>query len=186
MTRIETAEADEAIFADIKGRNTSDYLLRTATQHHHRMSAMADAKANIIITVSSIVLTLSLGKTNDPELQPSLLTLTVFTLIALLLAVLAVLPKFRSYRDNGQPLPNFFNILFFGHFGALSREDFYRELSHALTQDKAVYATLARDLYALGVYMERHKYRYLRWSYVFFLAGFVLAALEQVVRFAFH
>ncbi len=91
MEQSEVKRARE-YFADIPERNTGDVLLRTAQQHHVALSAMADTKANIIITVSSIVLTLSLGKLTDPDLRVSVLTLCVFTLLALLSVILAVLP----------------------------------------------------------------------------------------------
>src|ERR1700710_827064 len=88
----------DALFGKVTERNTADVMLRTAQQHHVSLSAMADTKASIIITVSSIVLTLSLGKVDQPELRMSVVTLTVFTLMALLLAILAVLPKYRPLR----------------------------------------------------------------------------------------
>ena len=59
------ADANRSRFAHVPERNTSDNMLRTAQQHHVHLSAMADTKANIIITVSSIVLTLSLGRLNE-------------------------------------------------------------------------------------------------------------------------
>ena len=71
-------------FARIPERNTGDNLLRTAQQHHVALSSMADTKANIIITVSSIVLTLSMGHLSDPDLRVSVLVLSAFTLMALL------------------------------------------------------------------------------------------------------
>src|SRR6478672_2995404 len=84
-----------AIYAAIPERNTGDVILRTTQQHHVALSTMADTKANIIITVSSIVLTLSIGKLDQPELRTSVIVLMGFTLLALLLAILAVLPKYR-------------------------------------------------------------------------------------------
>ena len=48
-------------------------------------------------------------------------------------------------------------------------------------QDGSVYETMARDTYALGWYLAHHKYRYLRLSYIFFLAGFILACVVQVI-----
>jgi hypothetical protein len=172
-------------FLGILGRNTADYSIMAAQRHHVALSQMADAKANIIITVSSIVLTLSLGRMNDPELRSSMLTLAGFTLIALLLAILAVLPKYRPMRlQNIRQLPPHFNIMFFGHFAELPREEFMRLWSDALRTDAAVYENLTNDLYSIGTYLARHKYRYLRFSYVFFLTGFLVAAVEQVVRFA--
>jgi hypothetical protein len=183
MTRIERADEFEALFADIKGRNTADYLIRTAQQHHVHLSAMADTKANIIITVSSIVLTLSIGRLNEPSLLTSTIVLMSFTLIALLLAVLAVLPKYRPIATGGAQLPMHFNVMFFGHFAALDRPEYYREMAHALKNDPATYHALANDLYSLGYYLAKHKYRYLRFSYIAFLAGFLIAALLQVKRF---
>jgi uncharacterized membrane protein YbhN (UPF0104 family) len=76
----------ERLFAAIPERNTSDCLLRTMQQHHVQLSVMADTKANIIITISSIVLTLALGRLGDPLLRHASLTLAGFTLLALLLA----------------------------------------------------------------------------------------------------
>ena len=52
-----TPQEDRARFQGIPERNTSDNLLRTTQQHHVHLSAMADTKANIVITVSSVVLT---------------------------------------------------------------------------------------------------------------------------------
>jgi hypothetical protein len=175
-----------ALFADIPERNTSDNILRTAQQHHVALSSMADTKANIIITVSSIVLTLSLGRATDPNLRIAVLILTGFTLVALLLAILAVLPKYRPLKLQSTDLPEYFNLLFFGHFAELSRERYLVEIAKILKPDGSIYATQAADLYSLGVYLSRHKYRYLRFSYLFFLMGFVFASGEQALQLLLH
>lgn len=171
-------------FQTVPERNTADVILRTAQQHHVQLSAMADVKANIIITVSSIVLTLSFGNMDDKDLRLSAITLTVFTMAALLLAILAVLPKYRPLRlKPDAPLPPQFNLLFFGHFAELTRERFVAEVAKRMTvQGSTIYETMARDLYSLGYYLAHFKYRYLRWSYLFFLAGFVIATLIQLWR----
>jgi hypothetical protein len=174
----ETSSAAEA-FGRVPERNTGDAMLRTAQQHHVTLSSMADTKANIIITVSSIVLTLSLGRIADPSLRPAVQTLAAFTLISLFFAILAVLPKHRSLRVGEGAFPKDFNLLFFGHFADLSRERFLREIAAAMKPDGSVYETMANDLYSLGWYLAHRKYRYLRYSYLFFLAGFVLACGEQ-------
>jgi hypothetical protein len=171
----------EKMFAAVPERNTSDVLLRTMQQHHVQLSTMADNKANIVITMSSIVLTLVLGRLSDPDLRVASITLAVFTLLALLLAVLAVLPKYRPLKLVDGKIPPQFNLLFFGHFAELPRERFLAEIAGALKQDGSVYETMARDTYALGWYLAHHKYRYLRLSYIFFLAGFILACVVQVI-----
>lgn len=177
-----SAERPSALFAHIPERNTSDNMLRTAQQHHVQLSTMADTKANIIITVSSIVLTLSMGKVGEPEVRISVLTLTVFTLLALLLAILAVLPKYRPLHLNTTELPPNFNLLFFGHFAELPRERYLRELARLLEPDGSPYAAVANDIYSLGSYLAHHKYRYLRLSYLSFLTGFIVASAIQLWR----
>ena len=173
--------ASERPLGAIPERNTSDVILRTAQQHHVQLSAMADVKANIIITVSSIVLTLTLSRVNDPSFRTSAITLSVFTLLALLVAILAVLPKYRPLKlKAGEPLPPNFNLLFFGHFAELPRERFLAELSQHM-KPNAIYNAMANDLYGLGYYLAHYKYRYLRIAYLFFLTGFVLASVEQLV-----
>jgi pycsar effector protein len=169
-----------ALYAQVPERNTSDVILRTAQQHHVALSTMADTKANIIITVSSIVLTLSIGKLDQPELRASVLLLTFFTLLALLLAILAVLPKYRPIRLTTIELPPGFNLLFFGHFAELSRDRYLAEIARTLKPDGSIYAAMAKDIYSLGFYLSHHKYRYLRLSYLSFLTGFILASLMQL------
>lgn len=165
-------------FAKVPERGSSDHLLRLLQQHHVQLSTMADTKANIIITVSSIVLTLALGRINDPDLRLGLLVLGVFSLIALLLAILAVLPKFRRAKRLEGPVPDGFNILFFAHFTALDQQRYLEEMAQAMMPGRA-YETVVRDVYSLGHYLAAHKYPYLRWSYLSFLTGFVLASLIQ-------
>lgn len=176
------AERTTARFAHIPERNTADVILRTTQQHHVSLSTMADTKANIIITVSSIVLTISMGKVDQPELRNSVLILTVFTLLALLLAILAVLPKYRPLRLTTTELPPDFNLLFFGHFAELPRDRYLTEIARTLNPGGSIYEAMANDVYSLGTYLAHHKYRYLRLSYLCFLSGFVLASALQLWR----
>ena len=168
-------------FSGIPERNTGDVILRTAQQHHVQMSMMADTKANIIITVSSIVLTITLGRARDGLHGASAIVLSVFTMLALVLAILAVLPKFKTLKVSGDTLPGGFNILFFGHFAQLSRERFLDELTRSMATGGHVYQTMASDLYSLGHYLAHYKYPYLRWSYIFLLSGFVAAGATEAV-----
>ncbi|MCB1634376.1 MAG: hypothetical protein KDI37_10890 [Xanthomonadales bacterium] len=175
------------LFEGILGRNTADYSIQSAQKHHVRLSLMADRKANIIITVSSIVLSLTLSRLNEPELRLALGTLSFFTLVALVLAILAVLPKYRPMRlKDPDDLPDYFNIMFFAHFSELPKDRFFQLWADALRTDRGVYEILTNDLYSLGLYLARHKFPYLRLSYLFFLTGFVSACVIQAFELLFH
>ncbi len=182
----DTREQATHPFSSVPERNTADVILRTAQQHHVQLSAMADLKANIIITVSSIVLTLTIGRLAGSVQSLAALVLVAFTLIALFTAILAILPKYRPLKVTHHSLPDQFNLLFFGHFAELDRQRFLVEIARRMATDGSVYDTMARDLYSLGHYLAHHKYRYLRLAYLFFLTGFVLASVVQMIEFARH
>ncbi|GJM11051.1 MAG: hypothetical protein DHS20C11_33270 [Lysobacteraceae bacterium] len=171
----------DPVYAEIEGRNTADYLLRTAQQHHVQVSAMADRKANIIITVCSIVVTLVIGRSHEPAFAVPITILGVFTLIALLLAIIAVLPSYAPPKIRGEGrLPKNFNLLFFGHFASLDMARYELEMARVLAKDANVYRALVKDLYEIGYYLAHRKYRFLRWSYFFFLGGFMAAGISQL------
>lgn len=153
-------------------------MLRTAQQHHVHLSAMADTKASILITTSSIVLTIALSRLDQPHLRPALLTLAASSLLSLLLAVVAVLPTFAPgavHRGEARR-----NLLFFGHFGEMSEQEFLRSMEPLLQSDTLIYEAMLRDIYGIGSYLYRKKYRFLRLAYVALLAGFIAASAVEV------
>jgi hypothetical protein len=160
--------------------NPAINMLRTAQQHHVQLSAMADIKANIVITASSVLLTLSIQGVDDSDIRIALITLSLFMLGALIFSVLAVLPKFRSEPlgpHRGRPT----NLLFFGDFALLDEDTYTKELTKIIHQgNDAIFEAQINDIYQLGAYLQHQKYRYLRWSYLFFLLGVVAAAIIQM------
>src|SRR5215212_2961894 len=120
-------------FAGVQGRTSVDNLLRTVQQHHVQLSLMADTKASILITISSIVLTIALSRSGDPNLRIALLMLASAALVSLLLAVVAVLPTFAVPRYVRRDFTH--NLLFFGHFASMTEEDFMRSLADVLADD---------------------------------------------------
>ena len=156
-------------FEQLQSRTSVDNLLRTVQQHHVQLSGLADTKASLIITISSIVLTISLSRAADPHLRAPLLTLAVACLLALLLAIIAVLPTFAPRRSVSR------NLLFFGHFGPLTEDEFLDEMERVMSSDAMLYETALRDIYSLGTYLYRKKFRFLRFAYVALLTGFILA-----------
>jgi hypothetical protein len=165
-------------FGNVKARSSVDNILRTIQQHHVQLSVMADTKASIMITISSIVVTVALSHSGEPQLRPALLTLAAACLFSLLLAVIAILPTFRPRGAAGQPGRR--NLLFFGHFATMNEDDFMAELERMLEDDALLYETAVRDIHSLGVYLYKKKYRFLRLAYVSLITGFVLATVVEV------
>lgn len=170
MARSPEPLADEAV-----GLTASIYMLRTTHQHHVQLSAMADLKANILITASSILLSVIIALSADDDFAVSLAVLAAGTVAGLFFAVIAVVPKFRRSR------PDAFNTLFFGSFAHIP-EDEYLERMTALARDpNAILAAQVRDLYQLGCYLETRKYRWLRVAYGCFLVGLIGGGVAEII-----
>ena len=155
--------------------------MRTTQQQTLQLSQMADQKASILMGASFLVFSIAVSRAFSGHLPVSLAILAMFAFLSSLCAVIAVLP---SVSPKGEPQGA--NRLFFGHFAELSRERYLAEVAQILKPDGSIYATQAADLYSLGVYLARHKYRYLRFSYLFFLMGFVFACGEQALQLVLH
>jgi hypothetical protein len=140
------AAVDEP-FAAVTGRGPVDYMLRYTQQALISFTGQADLKASIMITACSIVLTLAFGHRATGEVERSLVVFTVFAGVALVMAVIAVVPKHRS---PGRSWPENLNVLFFGHFAYMSRDRFLSFLGQAAHDDESVYRLIATDLYELG------------------------------------
>lgn len=156
------------------------YLLRTSQQQLVQMSAMADMKANILITTAAIILGIAVARFDDPELRAALTVLSIFLLAALVLAVLAVLPKAASPQDE-RAFEADGNLLFFGHFTAMPEGDFMAQMTRVIERDDTIVQAQLRDIYQSGSYLQNGKFRYLRYAYLSFLAGILLGGITQAV-----
>lgn len=163
--------------AQVRARGSVDYVLRTQQQAALMLSGMADGKANIILTITSVVLTVSVAHLGDGRFGRMALVGSAFALLALLLAVIAVLPaRGAGGRDPRAVLGKRRSPLFFGRAAGMSPDAFWVMLSDVLAEDQRLYESIALDLHEQAEVLA-HKYRYLRASYLVFLVGALAAAL---------
>jgi hypothetical protein len=143
------------------------------------MSSLADSKANIMISINGLVLSVTIaGIAPRIEVYPVLLlptaVLLVTCLVSLVYAVLAARPRvsgrqvtLEEVRDNRA------NILFFGNFVNMPEQDYVQGMTELLDNPDILYANMIRDIYSLGGVLAR-KFRLLRISYTVFMAGLVI------------
>jgi hypothetical protein len=168
-------------FAQIESHGSVDYALRTMQQGLLHFSSLADAKANILITVSALIfsigLTHGLGQTAGLQFRPAVLVLLSGSALALVLAVLCARPG--RYRPNPR---SEINPLFFLHFAELSRESYFERMDDLLSDPAALTQAIVRDIYDQGVAVAHRKYRFLRWSYHTLIVSIALSLLLAFVE----
>lgn len=160
-----------------------DHFLRQTRVHHVQLSAMADVKANMMLTVASVVLTFSVGYLTDPAFQWASLTLILFCMATIIAAIYSTMPRVSAPPKPGEAGPGKTNAnpLFFGTFVHMSYEDYCDTIEHALNDPNESVELMVREIYTLGCFLARQKYRYLRWAYLIFLAGLLTSGFVQAV-----
>jgi len=151
--------------------NHLDQLIRQTRWHHAQLSMMADNKANMMLTAPALVLTLAIPRLAEPEFRWAAATLILSCLVTVVLAAIAATPG-RSRPGSPQS-----NLLFFDTFARMSYEDFARAMEETLNDPDQTYEAQVREIYTLGVYLARKKYRYVRFAYISFVGGLLLSAL---------
>jgi len=170
------APGDER-FSEVRPRNATDYMLRSVHEQLVQLSAQADLKASIVLTVCTIVLSLSFARSDDPRTSSWVLGAGLF--VSLVAAILAVLPSMRTRRPREEDV----DLLFFAQFAQLERDRYEARMAEMMASDASVYGTMVRNIHNQGTYLMTHKYRYLRISYIGLLvAAFAGAVTELGVR----
>lgn len=157
-------------------------FFRANYRNHINLSAIADNKANIMISVNSIlisVLITIMTWRNITEVTPRIILPAVIFLItglaSLIFAVLSARPKVTNVNKE---LIDFEkvkqNITFFGNFVQLPVEEYETAMDEVLQDDELLYGNMKRDLYYLGKVLAQ-KYYYLTISYNIFMVGFILS-----------
>lgn len=163
-----------------------DHMLRQTRLHHAQLSAMADVKANMLLTIASVAITLSAPHVLKPHLTWPIIVLMAFSLITIGLAAYAAMPKLPQADNQSRPdwkSPTF-NLLFFGDFVRLRQEEFTAAMEETMNDASRVYDAQVREIYTLGVFLAKKKYRFLRLAYLALLTGLAVSFILLLVLVA--
>lgn len=152
-------------------------LLVAADSGHMALSEMADNKSSILMGASFVVFSLSISDIAEGKASLPLILLTAFSFMATLLGILTVRP---GPVKKWNVTPDKANLLYFGSFANISREEYVEQMIKVLSSEEATYRHLAGSIYDHGCVLRKEKYRWLYWSYSFFLAGLVVTGLAVV------
>ena len=153
---------------------------RVALRNHIKLSDIADTKANIMLSVNAIIISLVLSNLiskldNNNYLIVPTAVFILFSAITMILAVIATRPNITRGEFTNEDIANkSVNLTFFGNFHKMKLEDFEWAIEELLKDRDYVYKSLTKDLYFLGKVLDR-KYRILRITYTIFVAGTIIS-----------
>ena len=160
-------------------------MFRVALRNHLNLSRIADNKANTLISVNALIISIILGSMfpkidHNPYLIYPALTIILFSIVTIIISILSTIPKTsHGILSREEVLNKEGNLIFFGNFHKMTLEDYEWSISELMKDRDYLYKSLTRDLYFLGKVLNR-KYMLLRYSYYIFMIGLI----TSIVMFA--
>ena len=173
----------------ISNSKSAQTQFKTALRNHIDLSAMADNKANIMLSVNAVIITVGLPllidkATLNPELYIPTIILAIVCLVSMIFATLSTRPiQMKGVTDSDQIHEKKSNLFFFGNYYKMKVEDYERAIKEVSVDEEILDSSIIRDLFFLGKSLGR-KFDYLRWCYNFFMYGIAAAVLSYLVMIA--
>lgn len=161
-------------------------MFRLTSRNHISLSSIADNKANILISVNSIIISIIISgliKTldNHPHLVIPTYMILIINVVTIVFAIIALRPNVTKGKFTRTDIEKKnTNLLFFGNFHSMAREDFRWGMMEMLNDSDYLYSSLIDDIYFLGKVLGK-KYRFLRYSYNIFMYGIIVAVIAYVI-----
>lgn len=188
--RKETMKAQlKAKYKDASPERGIQTFYRTALRNHIKLSDIADTKANILLSVNAIIISLVLSNLlskldSNPFLVIPSAIFVVSSTITMILAVIATRPNVTRGEFTKEDVEQKrVNLTFFGNFHRMELSQYQWAIEELLKDRDYVYSSLTKDLYFLGKVLDR-KYRILRWTYTIFVLGIIISILAFGISFA--
>ena len=165
-------------------------MFRVTLRNHINLSNIADTKANILLSVNAIIISLALSnlipKLDNPSNHYLIIPTSifvVFSLVSMALSVVATRPNITSGNFTKEDVKQKkVNLLFFGNFHKVKLDEFEWAMGEMMKDRDYLYSSMTRDLYYLGLVLNK-KYKILRITYTIFLIGIVASVVAFAVSF---
>jgi predicted metal-dependent HD superfamily phosphohydrolase len=163
-------------------------MFRITSTNNQRLSDMADNKAQLLITVNSIILSLIISlvlrklEDNAFLIIPTFILLMV-SLSCIIFSILATRPSIPDglFSQNDIERKKV-NLLFFGNFYKMALSDYSKGMITVMNDQEFLYGTLINDVYSQGVVLGR-KYKLIRIAYNIFMFGLIAAVLAYIISY---
>lgn len=162
-------------------------MYRVTYQNHIALSRLADNKANMLISINGLIISVMIAivtRTGAVSWNfTPLLVLITGCMVSLGFAVVAARPRLgRAPVTVDQVREQTGNVLFFGQFTTMPLAEFQESLRMLTKDQQLLYAHLGRQLYHMGESLNG-KYRWLQVAYSAFLASTGIATVLFVVMY---
>lgn len=163
----ESTQPEEPLIPRLLATNA----LRANLSKHMDLNKMADSKASMIMTASSLVITITLTQYDKLALTTTLL-LAGSGILAVMFSILAIIPPLHISDHT--------NLFYFRSFSDLSEDEFKQRFRETITDREKLYDAYLHEIYYLGKHRLTRKYGLIRnglWTLLLGLLSATASAL---------
>lgn len=166
-----------------RGKET---LFRVTYNHQSKLVQIADYKANMIISVSTMVISAIVAVIGYGTVSGAIMNygtkfivpltiIIVSSLVSLVFAIQAARPKLiKSYKTESSGQKS--SLLFFGVIAGYSQQEYLAKMKDLIAAGDEMYEHMTIDIYYQGLVLKR-KYNLLVFAYQTLMWGFVASVL---------
>ena len=154
-------------------------LFKLTSKNHYTLNTMVDHKANILISINAIILSIILGTLlnkiyEDPHLIVPIVMLLTTNLVSIVYAILATRPDLDHGGITDPPSPH--HLLFYGNFHSMKEGQYVDGMNDLMNNADELYNSLGKDIFYLGKNLKK-KFTNLRRSFNVFMYGLISSVI---------
>ncbi len=182
MAKKEKKARSKSLESAIANSKSAQMMFKTALRNHLDLSNLADNKANIMLSVNALIITIAMPmaasyvRTNPYLLVPTI-SLLLSCLGSMIFATLATRPiKMTGYTEEEKIKSRESNLFFFGNFYKMDYKTYQKGMQIIIDDEKNLESSIMRDLFFLGLSLGK-KYNQLRICYNIFMIGIIITVI---------
>jgi predicted metal-dependent HD superfamily phosphohydrolase len=184
-------KSEAALTSDLKLERGVETLFRNTSRNQIHLIRLADYKANMIISINAIIISvilsfliIRLDANKYLELPTIILVLT--NIVTILIAISATRPRININSETDEELKDAGNnLLFYGNFYKMPFDKFNRDIRKTIIDKEYLYDSLTKDIYHQGILLVK-KFRKINLSYTVFIIGLILSVIAFTISFLIH
>jgi hypothetical protein len=185
MGTVEKKMKKDEKYKEMKLEKGVETLFRTTLGNHNGLSQSIDSKANILLSISTIIISVSLTtifpKLDRPVNHYLIIPTSILLIVSVLCVIFAILATRPSISKGAftkkEAEERNVNLLFFGNFYKMPYPEYERAMNELIKDRESVYNSMIKDLYLLGIVLQK-KYRLLRITYNVFMFGIIITVIS--------
>ena len=179
----------EKTIKDSKAKKSKDFrstetLFRNSIRSNLELTALADSKASVLISVNGFILTVIITASglylNNSNMIYPFISIILTSLVSILLGTMAIRPRDKQQFMKKEYLKEFSSVAYFQDMSERAPDEYLKSVRRILKDREEVHEHIIKHIHILGAEIKV-KYSWLKRAYTAFGIGLSISAIMMIV-----